>query len=413
MIDRLLADPHRFQFFQAVRLLERWSAKTYPQPQASGAPLQIVFRNSISLSFPASEIERLDVQRREADVSYTDTGRLSSPTAGSNTGSGGTGATADDLAVDNGGHSRHAAAIGDAQAATAAGEGGGTQGHKAPRPGRIERIEITPAFMGLLGSNGSLPLYYTETLARRELFQKDKAARAFLDVFQHRAVSLFYQAWKKHRLGVQYEADRRNRFLPAVLSIAGLGQSALRERMDDDGVHDESLAFFASTLQHRPISAGQMQQVLSSYFKVPAQIDQFVGRWYTLPPAGTTQLGTLNGVLGQSAVMGERVWQRDLRLRVVLGPLERARFQRFLPGQGGAKALEKLLTLMTGVCLEYEVRLQLRKEDVQGVTLSSPRAGADAASAPAQGRLGWDSFLQTRPSGRHRDDVAYEIHASA
>ena len=356
VVDRLIADPHRFQFFQAVRLLERWIAQQRGEisPQAVGRRLK--FRNSVSLSFPASEIEQLSVFRGAPDAK-------------------------DQPEV---------------------------QGLDA-----IERIEITPAFMGLLGNGGALPLYYTETLARRELFQKDTAARAFLDIFQQRAINLFYQGWKKHRLALQYEADRKNRFLPAVLSIAGLGQSALRDRLhrDGDGVHDESLAYFAGTLQQRPVSGRQLQQLLGEYFNVGAEVEQFVGRWYTLPAGGVTRLGEVNGVLGMNAVMGERVWQRDLRLRVVLGPLDRPAFQRFLPGASGARALHKLLTLLTGVTLEYEVRLRLRKEDVHGVQLSTRER--DASNDGAAGRLGWDSFLKTRPTPHDREDVAYEIHAAA
>lgn len=356
VVDRLLADPHRFQFFQAVRLLERWFEQRSGalSTQALGRRLQ--FRNSVSLSFPPSEIERLTVHRR-------------------------------------------AAGEGEADAQD------GLDG--------IERVEITPAFMGLLGSGGTLPLYYTETLARRELFQKDTAARAFLDVFQQRAVSLFYQGWKKHRLALQYESDRQNRFLPAVLAIAGLGQKSLRDRLrqEGDGVHDESLAYFAGTLQQRPVSARQLQQLLGEYFNVGAEVEQFVGRWYALPAAGVTRLGALNGVLGMNAVMGERVWQRDLRVRVVLGPLDRAAFQRFLPGAPGARALHKLLTLLTGVTLEYEVRLRLRKEDVRGLQLCTrePEAAHDGTA----GRLGWNVFLKTRPVLADREDVAYEIHAAA
>lgn len=361
VVDRLLADPHRFQFFQAVRLLERWFILQQADPATRRYPgPRLQFRNSVSLSFPASEIEQMQVLLRES---------------------------ADGVP---GGHPQ-----------------------AGPAGLDIDRIEITPAFMGLLGSNGTLPLYYTETLSRRELFHKDKAARAFFDIFHHRAVTLFYQAWKKHRLALQYENDRRNRFLPAVLALGGLGQPALRDRLagDGDGVQDESLAYFAGTLQQRPVSAGQLRQVLAQYFNVRVRVEQFIGRWYTLPAGATTLLGSHNGVLGQSAVMGERVWQRDLRLRIVLGPLDGRAFQRFLPGASGARALEKLLTLLTGVSLEYEVRLSLRKQDVAGITLADPPAGA--ACGGALGRLGWDAFLQTGPSQRDRDDVSYQIHASA
>lgn len=352
VIAQLLAAPHRFGFFQAVRLLERWLVHGTEQGPSQGLERRLRFRNSLSLGFPASEIEALRVRRRQEG-------------------------TAD-----------------------------------AVEPGDVECIEVTPAFMGLLGSHGTLPLYYTETLARREAFRKDLAARAFLDIFQQRAVSLFYQAWKKHRLALQYEADRDNRFLPVVLALAGLGQAALRHRLrgGDGGVHDESLACFAGMLQQRTVPRGALRQLLCEYFGVPVEIEPFVGHWYPLPETAATRLGMRHGVLGLDAVMGPRVWQRDLRLRVVLGPLDGRTFQRFLPRGSGAQALEKLLTLLTGVTLEYEIRLRLRKEDALGVTLGGTDPGL---ARPVAHRLGWNTFLRTCPETRDRDDAVYEIHATS
>lgn len=344
VIEQLLREPQRFGFFQAVRLLERWLV-------TQEGLNKVNFRNSISLAFPSSEIESLLLHRREGEV----------------------------LA-----------------------EG-------VPSHDSIERIDLTPAFMGLLGLTGTLPMHYTESLAQRELYQKDTAARAFMDVFSNRAVMLFYQAWKKHRLHIQYEGDRRQRFMPMALALAGMGQKSLRERSDTarSGVADEALAFYAGTVQQRTLSARQLQQVLQGYLGVPVQLEQFVGRWYQLPEAGRHVLGRLGqGCLGQSAVLGERVWQRDLRMRIVLGPLDHVRFRRFLPGEPGALALRELLTLLNGVSLEFEVNLKLQKDEVRSSALDSTRP-------PTQARLGWDTFLQTRPANDDRNDVSYDIHAAA
>ena len=388
VIEELLQNPQQFGFFQAVRLLEGWLAEGGQSGQGLS---RLNFRNSLSLSFPPSEIESLVVQRHGEP---TDSNR-----AGSAAASGDAAALALDAVL---------AASGEAA-------------HDAPHAlhsHEVARIDLTPAFMGLLGVTGALPLYYTETLAQREHHHKDRAARAFLDVFSHRAVALFYQAWRKHRLAVQYEGAQRQRFLPEVLALAGLGQRGLRERMAGalGGVADESLAFHAGALQRRTLSARQLQQVLQSYLKVPVRIEQFVGRWYRLPDEARGHLGMIaggragqvptTGVLGRSAMLGERVWQRDLRMRVVLGPLDRADLRRFLPGGRGAAALKSWLTMLNGVALEYEVNLTLQRDEVQGCTLGSHRS-------PHEARLGWDTFLQTRPATQDRSDVHYDIHAAA
>ncbi|MBX3618834.1 MAG: type VI secretion system baseplate subunit TssG [Rhizobacter sp.] len=355
VIEHLLEEPHRFEFFQAVRLLERWLAGASPRASGELLPLQLRFLNSTSLSFPASDIESLRVTRRERQCDALD----------------------DPL------------------------------DHDDDRPS-IEQIAITPAFMGLLGVGGTLPLIYTEQIAQREFHHKDTSARSFFDLFSHRAVALFYAAWKKSRLHLQYEADRRNRFAPMVLALAGVGQASLNDRLQGahGGVNDETLAFFAGTLQQRTLSAKQLTQLLSRYLHVPVQLEQFCGRWYTLPSAARLSLGLGNGVLGRNALAGERVWQRDLRVALTLGPLKRDEFRRFLPGAAGATALRELLTLLNGVSLEFEVRLMLRAEAAEGSALDSQRS-------PDLGRLGWDTYMQTRPQTLDRCDVRYDVHAAA
>ena len=91
-------------------------------------------------------------------------------------------------------------------------------------------------------------------------------------------------------------------------------------------------------------------------------------------------------------------------MRLTIGPMVRAKLHRFLPGGSAALALRELLSMLTGVTLEYEVRLALRAADVRGATLGD---GSDGA------RLGWDSFLVTRPTSSDRHDAGYDIHALA
>jgi type VI secretion system protein ImpH len=188
-----------------------------------------------------------------------------------------------------------------------------------------------------------------------------------------------------------------------------VGQGALRNRLSarEGGVADDALAFYAGALQKRPVSAVTIQRVLSQYFSIPVKLEQFIGRWFALASSSQTSLGMNNACLGQSALVGERVWQRDLRMRLTLGPMKRERYARFLPGGPGEKALKELLTLFTGVTLEYEVRLSLAAEDVGPARL-------DDQAMPANGpRLGWDAFLITRPDAQDRADAGYEIHALA
>src|SRR5690606_24818384 len=153
-------------------------------------------------------------------------------------------------------------------------------------------------------------------------------ARAFLDIFANRAVALHYAAWKKHRLALQYELDRRERFVPLVLSLLGMGMPGLRDRMLDGhgDVFDQAVAYYAGSIRQRPVSACMVRRVLSDYFRVPIELEQFVGAWYRVPAGQATRLGQANAMLGSTALAGDRVWQRDLRMRLRIGPLRREQF---------------------------------------------------------------------------------------
>jgi len=258
-----------------------------------------------------------------------------------------------------------------------------------------ERVEITPAFMGMLGVHGALPIHYTEQVLHRERHLKDTAGRAFLDLFTNRSVGHFYRAWKKYRLPVQYEMDRNKHFLPLLLSLTGLGMAGLRGRLG--AIDDESIARLAGLLRQRPMSAEALQRVLASYFREPVEIEQFVGRWYALPPAQRSRLGAGQLTLGRDALVGERVWQCNLRIRIRIGPLPRARYLAFLPRSELADALAKLLSLAAGGQLEYEIRPILRAADVVPCVLG----------AATGCRLGHDSFVLTRPAAADRCDLAY------
>lgn len=350
LIEDFLRRPQRFRFFQAMRLLDRWDwhvALTRGQERAQ--PVQRRFRNSTTLAFSPSEIESAQA--------YDHEGRPVPPERLS----------------------------------------------QAIAQGEIAVVEVVPAFMGLLGAQGALPHHYSERVISAESLKRHPGAKAFFDLFSDRLVALFYSGWKKYRLGLQHESRPRQAYLHVLLSLAGLEHASLRDRLVQDGcgdVSDEVLARYAGAIRQRPVSAPYLQQVLADYFRTPLRIEQFVGHWYRVPDQARTRLGQAGAVLGAAAYVGERIWQRNLRLRLWIGPLEADVFHDFLPGGQRAGALARLLTLLAGVTYEYEIRLILGRESIHPCALD----GAGSA------RLGWSTFLISLASEQDRSDATYELH---
>lgn len=273
-------------------------------------------------------------------------------------------------------------------------------------PGEIEALWLEPqadgdmqvhvraAMAGFLGVHGSLPLHYTETLARHERQTGDDAPRAWLDTLSQRALILFYQAWARYRIECQQDADGGD-FLPLQLALAGAWPAQVAKLRD--GLPAHVLAHYAGLLRHRPVSADVMQALLAEYFGVPVRIQRFVGAWLRRAPQERTLLASTNARLGQGAMLGERCRRADLRVRLVLGPLARLAYEDFLPGRPGALALRQMLALFGLPGMSFEIRLVLRREDVRTCVL-----GMGACLAE-------DAFLAGKLPARERDDMHYDI----
>ena len=66
LIARLLAEPQRFEFFQAVRLLVLWLGE-HGVPQRRALERHLRFPNSLALGFPASQVESIARERLDGE----------------------------------------------------------------------------------------------------------------------------------------------------------------------------------------------------------------------------------------------------------------------------------------------------------------------------------------------------------
>jgi type VI secretion system protein ImpH len=266
----------------------------------------------------------------------------------------------------------------------------------------LEMPESGPAkislnFMGLTGPAGLLPFAYTE-LVRDRARAKDRTLEAFLDLFNHRMISLFYQAWEKYRFFVTYERDQKDRFSKYLMSFVGLGTKGLEKRQD--AVLDESFLFYSGLLALQPRSAQALEQILSDYFGVETEVEQFVGAWHTVPADDQCSLDTgkeFSEQLGLGAIAGDEIWDHQSRARVRMGPMPMEKYLDFLPTGRAFEPLKKLVRFFSGNELEFEVQLILKREDVPYCEMG--REGGISF-------LGWTTWMKSGPAlGRDPGDT--------
>ena len=319
----LFGAPQTFEFYQAVALLHRMQPRATPLAFGSDPAREPVrFNSSISLRFPASDIEHL-------------------------------------------------------------------------APGRPPEMRV--AMMGLAGAQGPLPRAVTEVVLAR-VARKDTAFRAFLDVFNHRLVSLHYRVRGENRIGLSPVAPDRSRTAKYLYALAGLGTPHLRGRT---GLPDRSLLGHIALIAGTQRSQTGLERILSTHFGVRAEVRPFRGRWLTIASEDRTAIGRggRNRGLGRETVLGGRVWDTQSCFTIVLGPLGYDDFNAFLPIARRFRPLVAITRCYFGEEYDFDIELRLKPEAVTQAKLSA-RDGA---------RLGWNAWIGRAQAASENGPVAVTL----
>ena len=248
------------------------------------------------------------------------------------------------------------------------------------------KARLAVNFFGMFGANGPLPLHLTEYARDRARNHGDHTLVAFLDVFHHRMVSLFYRARAAADPAVSLDRPDSDRFADYVGSLFGIGAPTMRGR---DEIGDFAKLHFAGLMANQRRPAAGLVTILRAYFKLPVEIEQFVGHWMKIPLDGQTRIGMEDrgNRLGTSAVLGKKVWDCQHKFRLVIGPLDYDDYERMLPGGASMTRLVDWVKSYAGTVLDWDVRLVLKRPEVPPLTLGARR-------------LGWTTYLASGPAAR-------------
>ncbi len=264
-------------------------------------------------------------------------------------------------------------------------------------PGEDDRPDrLLVHFFGLFGPDGPLPLHLTEHARDRQRNQHDPTFARFVDLFHHRSLSLFYRAWADVRPTISFDRPEQDRFALYMACLTGYGTLGLRDR---DAMPDLTKLHFAGHLTNQTRHAEGLGSILSAFFDMQVHVESFIGAWLTLPASDYTRLGAgaATAGLGQSALLGSRVWGRQHKFRIVFGPLSLAEYERLLPGGLSFHRLIPIVRNYAGDVLIWDVNLILRRNEVPPIQLGR------------KGRLGWTTWLMPR---RAETDAA-DLHLDA
>ncbi len=311
--DWLFAEGYKFDFYQAVRLLELMHPERMPIGRGPDPRQEAVeFRSNISLSFPASDIHAIEAS------------------------------------TDN-----------------------------------DSRAKVIVNFLSLAGAEGPLPLPLTELILERT-YRRDNALRDFLDIFNHRLISLMYRVGKTHRVALTSRSPEQSPITEYLYAFLGLGLPSLRNRLR---IRDRALVFYSGLIWQQPRSAMGLERILTDHFQVQFSVKPLLGKWRGIEPDQRTYLGAASShaALGQGAALGSRYWDQGGAFGVEAGPLTYSQFLDFLPKGSAYEPLCEWVRFYVGTDHDFKFSLNLLPAEVPESRLG-------------RAQVGWTSWLKTRRS---------------
>lgn len=248
-------------------------------------------------------------------------------------------------------------------------------------------------FLGLFGPNGALPLYLSEYVFNRTQ-SKDQTLARFADILHHRFLLLFYRAWAQAQPCVNLDRPADDRFAVYVGAFAGISLNSLRGR---DALPDFAKLHHAGLLSRQVRNAEGLARLVAGFFRLNASVEQFVGDWLLIDERDWSLLGKARCCLGSEALLGRRVWDRQHKFRLRIGPLTLREYTGLLPDGAAIARLAACVRNYAGLEYAWDAQLVLRADQVPGLRLG-------------QGcRLGYTSWLGERNGSAPAEDLVLDV----
>jgi len=374
--QKLIENPEQYGFYQAVRLLERISRmadrgttsdkrdRLHSNPVARFVPSSsevIRFHTNQTLRFSSAEIAKISNKLKKS-----------------------TSNSSDNSASNN----------------------------SAPHKNQPWHVFVN--FMGLTGTQGVLLYHYTELILQRQKL-KDDTLKNFLDLFNHRTISLFYQSATKYHLPIEYERKKlnppamakRDPHTQVLLSLIGLGTEHLDNRLY---TRDESLLYYSGLFSHQIRTTSGLKQILQHHFSIPISIQEFVGQWQELIDDVRSRLSTKENPLGQnislgkSVMLGHKGWFAQGKIRIILRPQSKKQAQKFALNTKALYAMNEIVKLYLRMEYDYDFIIRVKRRD----TLD--KAVLTAKDPPV---MGWNTWLVSKSKQEYSEDETLDIAVSA
>ncbi|MCJ8518557.1 type VI secretion system protein ImpH [Pseudorhizobium tarimense] len=238
-----------------------------------------------------------------------------------------------------------------------------------------DRLDVRVNFFGLYGPASPLPPAYTEAIIEADTTQDP--VEDFLDLFNHRLISLLHVIWRKNRYYLRYRPGGSDPLSRRFLALCGF---PIEDRDQVGVISRSALLPHLGLISLFSNSSDVVGATLSNFFKIPCRIEEFVPRKVSIGTESRLTLGFANNLLGEDAILGYELDDDLGKFRIHVGRAEFDALSPFLPHGARHRQFCELLLMATREPLEWDLKFEFDPETLPMAKLGSCQ-------------LGWTSWL--------------------
>ncbi|MGE9551477.1 type VI secretion system baseplate subunit TssG [Erwinia amylovora] len=256
-----------------------------------------------------------------------------------------------------------------------------------------DKLKIQLFSLGVWGPQGAMPVHNSE-LAYSRAESHDNNLTDFLDIFHHRALSLFFRAWFVSQDSASLDRVDDERFSFYLGSLIGLAPDELKNT--DLPVHAR-LAASAHLIRESRNPEG-LSGALHYYYSIPVKIEEFTRHWISLDHNDQSVLGNNDAALlmGEGAILGNTILDRQHKFKVILGPLTMAQYMSFSVWGNNLPSLKEWVRSFVGYEYAWDVELILAASEI-------PMANLDGSH-----QLGYATWLISEKNDHDITGMCFE-----
>ncbi|WP_394144966.1 type VI secretion system baseplate subunit TssG [Vibrio atypicus] len=235
---------------------------------------------------------------------------------------------------------------------------------------RNQPYEFHVNLLALTGASGVMPRHFSERVIERSK-QKDDALKDFLDIFNHRLISLYHRAWEKYRLPLQFHKKL----------VSGEADPISQTLYSFVGSPKDTQVMFGGLFSSEVRSVQALKQMLSSISGCEVKIVENIGQWLLLESSEQSKLGCRvnpegqHAQLGMGAVIGRKTWDVGSIMEISVVADSSEAVLKLMPNSELLEVMQDLATAFLPEHIKSRWTLTAKHRDMPMYKLGQKRIG--------------------------------------